>query len=126
MFLKNIFLLFTLSLFFSCTGTKNVSSNTNEKTTNNEPLTQEEEIKEDPYFEEDYLVYTNKTNLNSIKTVLAHNRGFELSDAAMQLNGYDTLVFSFDELTSDLGSYYYTLIHCESDDCYLLQQPQQD
>jgi hypothetical protein len=113
MFLKITFILLTASLLFSCSGTKNVNSNTKYENTATAGTVKEE--KENPYFDEDYLVYTNKTYFNSIKTVLAYNRGFELSDPAMQLNGRDTLVFSFDELTSDLGSYYYTLIHCESD-----------
>lgn len=114
MFLKNFLFVSLVATLTACTGTQNISDTTeNKNTSTNETETSKKEEKQSDYFDEDYLVYNNKTYYKSIKTVLAYNEGFELSDPAMQLNGRDTMVFSFDDLTSNLGSYYYTLIHCD-------------
>lgn len=112
------FILSLLVLIFSCTSTqKTTTESTNESTNTSEEA---KETKKDPkkvvddYFEEDYKKFNTTINRNDIKTVLAHKPNWEISESAMALRN-DTLIFSFDEITSDLGDYYYTFIHCNAD-----------
>jgi hypothetical protein len=50
----------------------------------------------------------------SIKTVLLHKVGFELSDPVIQLNSDEQLLLSFDDLNDDkVKNYRYTIQHCD-------------
>ncbi len=103
-------------LLFSCETTK--------QTTDKEPNNTKDNLNDsipsktvdtDDYFDEGYNTLNTEIFYDEIKTVLAHKKNWDLSESTMMLNGNDTLVFSFDELTSDLGSYYYTIMHCNAD-----------
>lgn len=49
-----------------------------------------------------------------IKTIWVHKKGWNLSNPTMELSAGDVMNFSFDKLSSDLGDYYYTIIHCDA------------
>jgi hypothetical protein len=51
----------------------------------------------------------------TIKTVLLHKDGFELSAPIWWLNSEEKLKLSFDDLTDDLVHYKFTIRHCEAD-----------
>lgn len=114
--LKLIILLILPALLIACSTSKanNQKKDKNEAT---EQLSRKDSIKQkiEDYFKEDYDVLKTEVLMDDIKTPLAHRKNWELSDATMQLNSNDTLIFSFDQLTSDLGNYYYTIIHCNAD-----------
>ena len=62
----------------------------------------------------DSLLQTNHIFKNSIHTVQLHKAGWELSYPVMELGSDDRLVLSFDELSGDVGDYYYTFFHCDA------------
>lgn len=51
----------------------------------------------------------------NIRTVTAYKTGNELSDAYIELNGAETLTFTFDDLSDDSRDFYYTIKHCNAD-----------
>lgn len=106
-------------LIIGCTTAKQNTSTdgVNTEANNDNTKTKRDSIKDkiDDYFKEDYDKLKTGINYSSIKTLLVHRKNWELSEAAMKLNGNDTLIFSFDEITSDLGNYYFTIIHCNAD-----------
>ena len=108
--MKQTFFYLMLLLAFSCTTKKTVESKTDEP----KKISTIEKVK-DLTQEEENVVMENKNYQKSIKTILVHKKGWELSNSAMELNSKDILQFSFDEIGSDLGDYYYTLIHCTHD-----------
>lgn len=57
-------------------------------------------------------VLSDKIYKPSIKTVLLHRQGWELTYPLMELNSEEHLKLSFDDLTSETKNYSYTLIHC--------------
>ena len=95
----------------SCTSTKNTTDNTSEP----KKIPNPEKVEDLTQIEDLNVVLENKTYQKSIKTILVHRKGWELSNSAMQLNSNEVLQFSFDELGSNLGDYYYTVIHCTHD-----------
>src|SRR5690606_19998089 len=52
---------------------------------------------------------------SSIKTVLFYNVKNELSYPVLPMNSNEKLKLSFDDLNTDLKTYYYTFIHCNVD-----------
>lgn len=52
---------------------------------------------------------------SSIKTVEIYRKGWQLSYPIISLNSGDKLLFSFDELGSDIKNYSYSIIHCDVD-----------
>jgi len=49
-----------------------------------------------------------------IKTVLAYKEGNKLNLPVIELNSNEKLTVCFDEITSDANTYFYTIIHCNS------------
>jgi hypothetical protein len=58
-------------------------------------------------------VLENTINAETIKTVEFYREGWRLSNPIIDLNSDQTLVFSFDDLTSERTDYRYTLFHCD-------------
>ena len=59
--------------------------------------------------------YEDAVYKESIKTVLLYRTGLQLSNPLLGLNEDQTLTLSFDDLTSDVKDYYYTIIHCDAE-----------
>jgi len=72
-------------------------------------------IAQDPILLNDSLLHTNHIFSPTIKTVQLHKKGWEISYPILKLNSKEKLILSFDDLTDDIGNYYYTFIHCNSD-----------
>ncbi len=60
----------------------------------------------------DSLLFSNHIYSNSIKTVQLFKKGWPLTYPVIALNSQEKLILSFDELSDDVGDYYYTFIHC--------------
>lgn len=67
----------------------------------------------DDYFKNNYLRFDNFIYNDSIKTFHIHTQEWEFSSPIIELNSEQKLVFSFDELDSDVKQYEYTLVHCD-------------
>ena len=59
--------------------------------------------------------YETAVYREEIKTALMFRQGFELSNPVIGLNEDQKLVMKFDELSSDVKDFYYTIIHCDAD-----------
>ncbi len=60
-------------------------------------------------------IFENKIYKTNIHTVLLHPRDFELSSPIIALNSGEQLKLSFDDFSSTINSYTYTLQHCTPD-----------
>lgn len=60
------------------------------------------------------LICKDQIYKKSVHTVLLHVTGFELSDPVIELNGDKFLSLQFDDLTTEIGDYYYTVILCDA------------
>ena len=98
--------IFCTSLLISCYSKKEIS---NTKIIQNDSiLTKEEHLGKE-------VIYKNNTFSKQIKTVLCHKEKEELSLPIINLNSDEHLLLSFDDLDSDVKSYYYTILHCNAD-----------
>ncbi|PKQ65609.1 hypothetical protein BZG02_00980 [Labilibaculum filiforme] len=59
-------------------------------------------------------VYFNEIKKESIHTVQMYPINWELTEAIIELNGDNQLLFSFDEIGEDIQDYSYKIIHCSS------------
>lgn len=57
--------------------------------------------------------YENAVFRETIKTVMMHRIGFELSNPVLYMNENMQLLFSFDDLSDGDKNYHYTIIHCD-------------
>jgi len=64
--------------------------------------------------QDDNYYYENAVYKESIKTVLLYRTGFQLSNPLVGLSEEQTLTLSFDDITSDIKDYSYTIIHCDA------------
>ena len=60
-------------------------------------------------------IYKDYSISNSIKTVLLHKIGEQLSTPITNIYSENTLEFSFDDLEGGVKNYQYTIIHCNAD-----------
>ncbi|MEI7595211.1 MAG: DUF5103 domain-containing protein [Bacteroidota bacterium] len=67
----------------------------------------------DDYFKNKFLRFENFIYNDSIKSFNIHTQDWEFSAPIIELNSEQKLVFSFDELDSDVKQYEYTLVHCD-------------
>ena len=65
--------------------------------------------------EPDSVLYSNHTFDSRIKTVQLFKDGWNLSYPIIKLNSDEKLAFSFDLLSDQPETYYYTIIHCDKD-----------
>lgn len=68
----------------------------------------------DEYFDENYLRYDDFVYRDSIRSVLIHRQGWELSYPVIKLNSAERLMVRFDELGRDTKDYMYTVVHCDA------------
>jgi len=70
-----------------------------------------------PTFEETFgsTPIQNKIYVSDIKTIWAAKTGWKMSNPAIDLASGESINFSFDKMGSDLGDYYYTIIHCDAE-----------
>lgn len=61
------------------------------------------------------LIYKNAIYSNDVKTMRMHLTGWEVSYPILDMFGDNTLRFSFDRLDAQRETYYYTIIHCNTD-----------
>ncbi len=62
----------------------------------------------------DFFLWGDHIHQNNIRTVLFHQKDFELSPPMWRLNANEHLLLRFDDLDADLKDYSYTLIHCDA------------
>jgi len=78
----------------------------------------EKELEEAPedstedYFEEVFLRYEDYIYRENLKTVQLYKTGSPLLAPIIELNTFETVKLSFDDLGTDQVNYYYTVIHC--------------
>lgn len=72
---------------------------------------------------ENEYYYQNAVFKEGIKTVQLYKYGFELSHPVINLGSDEQLILKFDELTTDIKDYYYTIIHCDAnwEESFLIQ-----
>ena len=58
--------------------------------------------------------YQNAVFKENIKSVQLFKDGFELSHPVINIDSEECLLFRFDDLSSDIKDYSYTIIHCDS------------
>lgn len=62
----------------------------------------------------DNYYYENAVYKESIKTVLLYRTGLQLSNPLLGLNEDQTLTLCFDDISTEVKDYYYTVIHCDA------------
>jgi len=60
-------------------------------------------------------MYRDHVFIETIRTVLFHKKGWELSYPIIELRSNDRLELSFDDLTNNIRTISYTVIHCDAD-----------
>jgi hypothetical protein len=71
-------------------------------------------IVEDDYYKKTFLRYEDYTYKENIKTILFYKDGFELSPPLIQLGSDEKLLLSFDDLSDEMKTYKFTIIHCDA------------
>ncbi len=66
------------------------------------------------YYDDNYLRYDNHTYNKNIKTALISLQGDPLSFPGLSLGSEQNLMLSFDDFETDLKTYVYTFLHCNS------------
>jgi hypothetical protein len=69
---------------------------------------------EDTYFREAFLRYDNYIYKDSIRSVILHREGWEISPALIMFNTDEKLSLSFDDLDPFPRNYRYTVVHCDA------------
>jgi len=80
----------------------------------NEAENPRDTIKKTEYFKPDYFRYTDYIYSPSIKTMLVHKKGFELTMPVIELGSDDAVFVSFDDLDAVKKNYRYTVIQCDA------------
>lgn len=81
-------------------------------------LTQITVFAQDDEYVSDYeptIIYEDFIYKPTIKSALLHKDGLLISQPIATLSGMDVLRLSFDDITDEIGDYYYTIIHCNAD-----------
>ncbi|MBW6490870.1 MAG: DUF5103 domain-containing protein [Lentimicrobium sp.] len=76
--------------------------------------TEKVQDKSNAYFEGDFLRYEDYVYDKSIKTVLFHREGWEITPPIILYKSNERLVLSFDDLDGDYKSWQYTVVHCDA------------
>lgn len=113
--------IFCCSLLFSCVGSKKIAQ-FDESLFDDESsqilVIDETEVDEkisQDLTQENSLSYENAIYEPSIHSVQLHPLHFEMGNPLIHLSFKDSLLLSFDDLTSDPQNYAYTIIHCNAD-----------
>ena len=78
-------------------------------------LKEEGELIGEEAVKENNLIYENTIYKASVHSAQLHPLRFEMGNPLIHLNFKDSLLLSFDDFSSDVQNYAYTLIHCNSD-----------
>ncbi len=68
----------------------------------------------DSYFDSGFLRYEDFIYRESVRTVLFHREGWELTPPMILFNSDEKLMLSFDDLDADYKVWQYTVIHCDA------------
>ena len=69
----------------------------------------------DEYYDNQHIRYDDYVYVENLKNVKLYKTGFELSAPFMELNSGDKLTLTFDDLSSQGITYYYSFILCNQD-----------
>jgi len=69
----------------------------------------------DEYYDSQHIRYDDYVYVENLKNVRLFKRGFDLSEAFLELNSASKLTLSFDDLSSEGLTYYYSFILCNQD-----------
>ncbi len=69
---------------------------------------------DDNYFDGDFLRYEDFIYKSSIRSVVFHREGWELTPPIILFNSEETLFLSFDDLDGDYEVWQYTVVHCDA------------
>jgi len=61
-----------------------------------------------------FFIYGDKVIDPNIRTVVFHQKGFELSQPYIRYNSSEVLSLVFDDLSPNIRNFYYTIIHCDA------------
>lgn len=124
-FIKKIYSrLFGVALAFlvvSCSP--KIVSTTNPNTVKNDSIIKSAELlnnktkttNNDDYYVKSFIRYEDRTYKENIKTVQLYKEGWPLSSPLIQLDSDEKLFLSFDDLSDNIKTYKYTVIHCDAD-----------
>jgi len=79
-----------------------------------ETVKENNQIANGDYYKKNFFRYEDFTYNDNIKTILLYKDGFELAPPLIQLGTEEKLKLSFDDLSGELQSYKYTIIHCDA------------
>jgi len=65
-------------------------------------------------FQDEFEIIPDQVYNESVKSVLMHRTGWELSYPVIELNSPDQVTLSFDDLTDEIKNYSYSIIHCDA------------
>ncbi|MDY0101534.1 MAG: DUF5103 domain-containing protein [Lentimicrobium sp.] len=71
-------------------------------------------VRDDKYFDGDFLRYEDFIYKTSIRSVVFHRAGWELTTPIILFNSAETLFLSFDDLDGDYKVWQYTVVHCDA------------
>ena len=74
----------------------------------------QQQSKDDQYFDGEFLRYEDFVYKSSIRSVLFHREGWELTPPILLYNSDEKLFLSFDDLDSDYKVWQYTVVHCDA------------
>jgi hypothetical protein len=77
-------------------------------------VSKNEKSQADAYFKDDFLRYEDFVYRESIRTVLMHREGWELTPPIILYKSDERLFLSFDDLDGDYKVWQYTVVHCDA------------
>jgi hypothetical protein len=69
---------------------------------------------DDDYYKKNFFRYEDCTYDDNIKTILLYKEGFQLAPPLIQLGSDEKIHLSFDDLSGNLRTFKYTIIHCDA------------
>ncbi len=115
-----VYLLQLISTFFVTVFLFNgtlMSQETSGKRKNRQSAVREENAQNqrgDDYYDSGFLRYEDFIYTASLRTVLFHREGWELTPPILLYNSDEKLKLSFDDLDADYKVWQYTVIHCDA------------
>lgn len=74
---------------------------------------QEREV-EDDYVKTNVFKYDNAVYVDFLKSIMLYRNGFELTDPIISLHSEEQLKISFDDISNELKTFNFTLLHCDA------------
>lgn len=69
---------------------------------------------DDDYYKKNFFRYEDYIYDDNIKTILLYKEGFKLAPPLIQLGSDEKIHLSFDDLSGELKTFKYTVIHCDA------------